>query len=259
MGRCTREIHSSGSKMSSYSRFAEVYDALMTDIPYDDYSRWIAKYAPSTQYKKLLDIGCGTGTLAAKFASLGYEVSGLDLSEEMLMMASERLLGQGLNVPLYCMSMDQLEGFENLDVITIPIDSLNYLCEREAVQETFSRIYQSLKMGGQLFFDVHSLFKMDEIFMDSPFTYDDGEITYLWVTEPGEELHSVHHDIVFYVQQPNLFYERFEEYHYQRTFPIETYIDMLQQSGFNNITITADFTETAPTEESERIFFRAVK
>ncbi|MGM9968391.1 MULTISPECIES: class I SAM-dependent methyltransferase [unclassified Rummeliibacillus] len=245
--------------MSSYGRFAEVYDALMTDVPYDDYVRWVEKYAPSAQHKKLLDIGCGTGTLTAKFASNGYEVSGLDLSEEMLMIASQRLIAQSYNVPLYCMSMDELEGFEELDIVTIAIDSLNYVQEREAVQETFSRIYQSLKQGGQLFFDVHSLFKMDEIFMDSPFTYDDGEITYLWVTEPGEAPHSVHHDMVFYVQQQNGLYERFEEYHYQRTFPIEIYIEMLRHAGFHEIFVTADFTDTSPTEESERIFFRAIK
>ncbi|MFJ8262232.1 class I SAM-dependent DNA methyltransferase [Rummeliibacillus sp. NPDC094406] len=245
--------------MSSYGRFAEVYDTLMTDIPYDDYIHWIAKYAPATEYKKLLDIGCGTGTMAAKFAALGYEVCGVDLSEEMLTIAAERFMLQGIDVPLFCMSMDELEGFENLDVITIPIDSINYVQEQEEVQQTLSHVYQSLRVGGQLFFDVHSLFKMNEIFMNSPFTYDDGEITYLWVTEAGDAPHSVHHDMVFYVQQDNRLFERFEEYHYQRTYEIQTYVNMLQQAGFTDITITADFSSKTPTEKSERIFFRAIK
>lgn len=245
--------------MSSYGRFAEVYDTLMTDIPYNDYIQWVSKYAPATKYKKLLDIGCGTGKMAIQFSKLGYGVSGLDLSEEMLSIASNRFMLEDINVPLYCMSMDELEGFENLDVVTIPIDSLNYVPSQNGVQETLSRVYQSLRIGGQLFFDVHSVYKMDEIFMDSPFTYDDGEITYLWVTEAGEETHSVYHDIVFYVQQQNNLYERFEEFHYQRTFEIEEYVSMLKQAGFQQITITADFSENVPTEQSERIFFRAVK
>lgn len=245
--------------MSSYGRFAEVYDTLMTDVPYNDYIQWVSKYAPATEYKKLLDIGCGTGQMAIQFSKLGYRVSGLDLSEEMLSIASERFMLEDINVPLYCMSMDELEGFENFDVVTIPIDSLNYVPSQDGVQETLSRVYQSLRIGGQLFFDVHSIYKMDEIFMDSPFTYDDGEITYLWVTEAGEETHSVHHDLVFYVQQQNNLFERFEEYHYQRTFEIEEYVSMLKQAGFQHITITADFSENVPTEKSERIFFRAVK
>lgn len=48
--------------MNSYDRFAEVYDELMTDIPYAEYVEWIQTYAPAQNYKNLLDIGCGTGT-----------------------------------------------------------------------------------------------------------------------------------------------------------------------------------------------------
>ncbi|UQW98597.1 methyltransferase domain-containing protein [Rummeliibacillus sp. G93] len=245
--------------MSSYSQFAQVYDGLMTDVPYDEYVNWVTSHASPASYPNLLDIGCGTGTMAAKFAALGYKVSGIDLSEDMLMVASQNFAEAGLDIPLYCMSMDELEGFNDLDVITIPIDSINYVLEEDAVRETLKRIYESLKSGGQLFFDVHSIYKMDELFMDSPFTYDDGEVSYLWMTEKGEEPHSVHHDLVFYSQLDNGYYERFEEFHTQRTFDIEMYKNMLKEAGFQDIFITADFAEKEPVEFSERIFFRAVK
>jgi ubiquinone/menaquinone biosynthesis C-methylase UbiE len=244
---------------NSYGRFAEVYDALMTDIPYDAYVAWVMEHAPAASNKKLLDIGCGTGVMAVSFAKAGYDVSGLDLSEEMLMVASERCYEEDVNVFFVCQSMDELNGFDNLDVVTIPIDSLNYVPEQSAVQETLNRIYASLKQGGHLFFDIHSLFKMDEIFMDSPFTYDDGDITYLWDTEAGEAPHSVHHDMVFYVVTEDGLYERFEEQHYQRTYSIEEMLSMLQQAGFTDIEVTADFTDEAPTLDSERIFFHCVK
>ena len=91
------------------------------------------------------------------------------------------------------MSMDELEGFQILDVVIIPIDSINYLKDEQQVIETFKRVYAALREGGQLFFDVHSIYKMDEIFLQSPFTYDDGEIFYIWHTEKGEEEHSVYH------------------------------------------------------------------
>ncbi len=98
------------------------------------------------------------------------------------------------------MSMDELEGFQNYDVVTIPIDSINYLEDEQSVLETFKRVYDSLRKGGQLFFDVHSLYKMNEIFMQSPFTYDDGNILYVWHTEEGEEEHSVYHQMTFFVK-----------------------------------------------------------
>lgn len=246
--------------MNSYERFAEVYDVLMEDIPYEKYVEWVTNHAPCSEYPTLLDVGCGTGTLSILFARAGYQVSGIDLSESMLAMAEERAQEAGLSIPFYQMSMDELEGFSEVDVAVIPIDSINYLQKEQQVKETFKRIYESLRIGGQLFFDVHSLYKMDHIFLQSPFTYDDGEIVYIWYTEKGDAEHSVYHDITFFVldDDANL-YERFDEEHYQRTFPIETYKGWLEEAGFSQVYITADWEEQTPSATSERIFIRAVK
>ncbi|MEO4052212.1 class I SAM-dependent methyltransferase [Solibacillus sp. CAU 1738] len=245
--------------MNSYERFAEVYDELMTDIPYDEYVEWIQMYAPQADYSKLLDIGCGTGTLAFMLDEAGYKVAGIDLSEEMLAVANVRLAAAGKSIPLFAMSMDELEGFSEFDIAIIPIDSINYLREEQAVVETLQRIYSSLRNGGQLFFDVHSLNKMDHIFLNSPFTYDDGNITYVWHTEPGEEQHSVYHQMAFFVRMDNDLFERFDEEHFQRTFAPEQYEAWLRTIGFSEVHITADWLNDAPDEESERIFIRAVK
>ncbi|MGN7476717.1 methyltransferase domain-containing protein [Solibacillus silvestris] len=245
--------------MSSYERFAEVYDELMTDIPYAEYVEWIQSFAPAQSYKNMLDIGCGTGTLALLLQEAGYNVSGIDLSEDMLSVASARMNAAGIAMPLFAMSMDELEGFSNLDVAIIPIDSINYVKEEQNVIETLKRIFESLREGGQLFFDVHSLFKMDEIFLDGPFTYDDGEISYVWHTEPGEAPHSVYHQMTFFVQTEDGLYERFDEEHFQRTFAYEQYVKWLKEIGFSQIEVSADWTNDQPADENERIFIRAVK
>lgn len=245
--------------MNSYERFAEVYDELMTDIPYEQYVQWITRHAPAAQFKQLLDIGCGTGTLASMLHVEGYQVSGIDLSEDMLAVASARMAANGITMPLFAMSMDEIEGFDSLDVAIIPIDSINYVKDEANVIETLKRIYVSLRKGGQLFFDVHSLFKMNEIFLDGPFTYDDGELTYVWHTEPGEFEHSVYHQMTFFVQTAGDLFERFDEEHFQRTFAIGQYEQWLKEIGFTSVEISADWTDEAPHDESERIFIRAVK
>lgn len=245
--------------MSSYKEFAHVYDALMTDIPYDNYVHKVVSCVENVKGKSLLDIGCGTGVLSAKFAEQGFLVQAVDLSEEMLAMASERFQTEGYHIPLLHMSMTELEGFQDLDVAILSIDSLNYLEDEDQVLQTLHNIYQLLTEDGQLFFDVHSIFKMDDLFLDGPFTYEDENVAYIWHTEEGEHPHSIYHDLTFFMKNSNGSYDRFEESHFQRSFDVSTYLSFLQKAGFTRIEVTADWTNESPKKDSERIFFHAIK
>lgn len=245
--------------MSSYTDFARLYDALMTDIPYDQYVAKVLAIIENPHGKSLLDIGCGTGVLAEKFAQKGFLVQALDLSEDMLAVAEQRFQKNKLNIPLYCMSMTEMNGIENLDVAIIAIDSLNYLGSEIEVKETFAAVFSSLKNGGHFFFDVHSLFKMNELFLNGPFTFEDENLAYIWHTEKGELPHSVYHDLTFFTKNEDGLYERFEESHFQRTFDVQKYTSLLEDQGFSSIQVLADWTSNSPSPESERLFFHAIK
>ncbi|MET1014108.1 MAG: class I SAM-dependent methyltransferase [Paenisporosarcina sp.] len=245
--------------MSSYSDFARVYDELMTDIPYDLYVEKVLQACKQPVGKSLLDIGCGTGVLASKFADAGFHVQAVDLSEEMLTMAHQRFTKKQQQIPLFCMSMSELNGFEEIDVAMIAIDSLNYLSEEQQVIDTFSAVYTSLKKGGHFFFDVHSIYKMDEIFLDGPFTFENENLAYIWHTEKGEAPHSVYHDLTFFVKTEGEMYERFEEHHFQRTYAEKQYVSWLKEQGFSSVSVESDWTSQQPTLSSERLFFHAIK
>lgn len=238
-----------------YGKFATVYDELMADIPYEGYVEWVGSHVQSG---KLLDLACGTGTLSQLFSEVGFDVTASDLSEDMLTVANQRFQESGQAIPVLQLSMDNLEGLEGFDAVTIAIDSLNYLETELQVQATFQEVYNALNAGGHFFFDVHSVFKVDAIYMDSPFVMDGEDVAYIWHTESGDHLHSVVHDITFFMRQGEHF-ERFEETHEQRTYPVETYVQWLKEAGFTVESITADFSDEEPSEESERIFFHAVK
>lgn len=238
-----------------YGKFASIYDQLMEDIPYDKYAEWVCSHIKEG---RVLDLACGTGVLSQLLAELGFEVTAADLSDEMLVMANSRFEEAGQRIPVLQLSMDDLEGLSGFDAVTIAIDSLNYLEEEEQVQETFRQAYAALNPGGWLLFDVHSIYKTDVVYMDSPFVYDGEDIAYIWHTEQGEYAHSVFHDLTFFMRSGNLF-ERFEESHEQRTFAPDQYKEWLKQAGFELEAVTADFTDAAPVDESERIFFSARK
>ena len=246
----------------SYERFAFLYDELMADAPYD---QWVAFTKKKLAHydvtgKRMLDLACGTGELSFRFANEAFAVTGVDRSAEMLSVARRKAEDRGLAIPLYQQDMAELEGLEPFDFIVIFCDSLNYLADENQVQKTFAGVFNSLKKGGLLLFDVHSIDKINNGFINQTFTLNEDHLAYIWNSFPGEFPYSVEHELSFFVlDEESGKYDRVDELHIQRTFPIDAYSQWLKEAGFEKIEVSADFVETAPQPESERIFFSAVK
>jgi ubiquinone/menaquinone biosynthesis C-methylase UbiE len=246
----------------SYENFAYFYDQLMRDVPYE---KWVdlinlKKEKWNVKGKKLLDLACGTGELSVRFAEAGYEVTGIDLSSDMLSIAQTKAEEKGCHIHFYQQNMAELELTGQYDVIGIFCDSLNYLPTEEGVKQTFQRVHHYLQKGGLFIFDVHSVYKMTDVFIDHTYTYDDDEICYIWNCFPGEEIHSVEHELTFFVQDASGKYDRYDENHFQRTFSVETYTKWLTEAGFECLEVLGDFADSSINEgQWERIFFIAGK
>ncbi|NLP51320.1 class I SAM-dependent methyltransferase [Bacillus sp. RO1] len=249
----------------AYGQFAHIYDQLMQDVPYDKWVSFVQtvkqRYMTDDSERfSVVDVGCGTGELAIRFAQEGWEVSGVDLSESMLAIAHEKALDSGLSIPLFEQNMAELEGFEEVDCVTIFCDSLNYLESEEDVKKTFQSTYKQLKKGGLLLFDVHSLYKMTQVFMNNTFTSVEEDVSYIWNSFPGEHPNSVEHELSFFVKEEESDrYLRFDEWHFQRTFNVETYKKWLEEVGFTIRSITGDYSTEYMAEHAERVFFVAQK
>jgi SAM-dependent methyltransferase len=246
----------------SYEGFAYVYDFLMKDVPYDKWMQFLGekKEAYGVKENHVLDLGCGTGELSVRLAKEGYEVTGVDLSEDMLMVAREKAVEESVPLSLFQQDMSELEGLGTFDIITIFCDSLNYLPSPLEVRKTFGKVHTHLKDGGLFLFDIHSLYKINEIFMNQTYADNEDEVSYIWTSYPGDDSHSVDHELTFFVFDNHKgLYERLDEWHTQRTYPISDYTYWLEEKGFTVKEVTADFTDEAPMATSERIFFTCVK
>ncbi|GAE33339.1 class I SAM-dependent DNA methyltransferase [Halalkalibacter akibai] len=244
----------------NYQAFANLYDSLMADAPYEKWVDFIAQQVKQDlSGLSILDVGCGTGDLLLRLNKKGARVTGVDISEDMLAIAKEKCEHAGFSPPLFQQSMTELETIGEFDVITIFCDSLNYLETEKDVGDTFKSIYNLLKQGGLLLFDVHSVSKITG-FINQTFAEDVGNMAYIWTSFPGEYPNSVEHEVTFFIEnEQNGLFERNFELHKQRTFPVEVYLNWLDEAGFEITGTFGDFTLLEPTNESERIFFSVKK
>lgn len=245
----------------TYEKFAYLYDELMKDVPYD---QWVAivdeaRETYGIKGNRILDLACGTGELSVRLAERGYSVTGVDLSADMLAVAQRKAETKGYKIDFYQQNMTELELMDEYDVIGIFCDSINYLELEEEVRQTFGHVYDYLKKDGLFLFDVHSIYKMQHIFLDQTFTYDQDDICYIWNCFEGEHPYSIEHELTFFVEDEAGKYDRIDENHTQRTYSIDDYEKWLDRAGFEVLEVTGDFKNSSPGDQSERIFFLARK
>lgn len=245
-----------------YEQFALLYDELMNDVPYEKWVEFTKQSLTQAGMKaaKILDVACGTGNVTLPLVKEGYDVVGVDLSEEMLTVAQQKLGEARHMIPFYQQDMRELDVPGEFDCVTIFCDSLNYVLQEEGIQETFRRVYHHLHKDGLFLFDVHSLYKIHHIFQNETYTVNGDEIALIWNCFPGEESDSVEHDLTFFVRdEEDDVYHRFDELHMQRAYTVEDVTKWLEESGFTVLRVTGDFERTEVTEQTERIFFMAKK
>lgn len=262
MGRCANGKPSKGNRPVSYEQFSYIYDRLMTDAPYDKWVKYVLneKSRFHVSGNRLLDVACGTGELSIRLVREGFQVTGVDLSDSMLVVTASKVADKGIHLPLFQQDMSQLEGLPTYDFITIFCDSLNYLDSEDQVKETFRRVYSHLEDGGLLLFDVHSPFQMLHGFANRTFTLNEEDIAYIWQSYPGTARYSVEHELTFFVLDDRTGqFKRIDEWHYQRTYPVKQYTIWLKEAGFDVLRVTADFSEDPPIKTSKRIFFTCRK
>ncbi|MFB9770630.1 class I SAM-dependent DNA methyltransferase [Lactiplantibacillus modestisalitolerans] len=242
-----------------YQTFAELYDELFDPAMYQQWLDFVRRRVPD-QTGQLLELACGTGRLGVLLAQAGYQVTGLDLSDNMLALAQQHAQEAGVPLPLLQGDMLDLSEIGTFNTVTCFADSFCYLPDLGAVEAAFTQVGQHLTADGRFLFDVITPHQTDDVYPGYMYNYQDDERAFMWTSYAGEVPHSAEHELTFFIyNEQKQAFDQVGELHHERTYTLADYQAALSRAGFKHVAVTADFGTAEPNETTTRWFFDCQK
>ena len=245
--------------MDAYHNLAASYDRLTNDVDYvatvDFYEQILAR--EGLRPRTCVDLACGTGSVTEILARKGYEVTGVDMSEEMLTVAASKVMDLE-RLPMFsCQRLEQLRLPRAVDMAVCALDSLDYILDPADCAEAIRRAYKVLNPGGIFIFDVNTpekLRAMDgQVFLD-----EDDDVYCVWRGEFDEETNICSYGMDLFQRQGAVWHRSFEE-HQEYAYSQAQLTGFLKAAGFTHIEVYADRLFEAPRAGEQRIYFKARK
>ena len=247
--------------MDVYTGFAGVYDTFMDNIPYEEWSQYVDGLLKehNVQDGLVVDMGCGTGKITELLALKGYDMIGIDNSEEMLSIAREKLMEYEEEDPrkgiLYLLQdMREMELYGTVRAAVSICDSMNYILEDEELLTVFRLVNNYLDEKGIFIFDLNTEYKYREILGDRNICENRDDASFIWENYYYPEQAINEYDLTIYVQEEDDHFLRMEETHYQRAYSLERVKELLLQAGMEFVVAYDAFTKEPPKADSERIY-----
>ena len=201
--------------MEAYTEFAKVYDLFMDNIDYPRWCRYLTELLKKYGVPEglVLELGCGTGTMTELLASQGYDMIGVDNSEEMLAKAIEKRVESGQNILYLLQDMREFELYGTVRAVVSVCDSMNYILTEEDLLQVFSLVNNYLDPGGIFVFDLNTVYKYKEILGDQVIAEDREEGSFIWENQYDEETRENLYQLVLFLPREDGLYERYEEIH----------------------------------------------
>ena len=245
--------------MGAYEALAASYDRLTNDV---DYEATVEFYMQILQREGLkprtvVDLACGTGSVTEILARKGYQVLGVDMSEEMLTVAAMKTQDIVPMPRFSCQLLQELRLPRGVDMAVCALDSLDYILNPDDCKEAIRRAYRALNPGGIFIFDVNTpekLRAMDgQVFLD-----EDDDVYCVWRGEFDEETNICSYGMDLFQREGKVWHRSFEE-HCEYAYSQEQLTQYLKDAGFTHIEVYADRLFEAPREGEQRIYFKARK
>lgn len=245
--------------MEAYTGFAGVYDQFMNNVPYLDWAEFIAKLFSGQGITEglLLELGCGTGTLTELMAEKGFDMIGIDSSEDMLAEAMEKRAESGQDILYLQQDMRSFELYGTVAGVFCVCDSLNYILEYGELVQVFRLVNNYLDPKGCFVFDFNTANEYASPLRQVPIVETDEEDTLIWENSFDEESGINEHRVTFFLKCEDDRYEKVEEEHFQRAYSLKDIKAALWEAGMEFVAAYDAETRQEPEDGSCRIYIVA--
>ena len=273
--------------MDAYTSFAQVYDLFMDNVPYEAWSEYVIALLKAEKIEDglVLDLGCGTGKMTRLLAAAGYDMIGIDNSEEMLEIAREYQYGPGneadyteemvedtaevedseamdigesnSNILYLLQDMREFELYGTVRAVVSICDSMNYILEEEDLLQVFKLVNNYLDPKGIFIFDMNTRYKYATLLGETTITENREEGSFIWENYFDEEEDINQYDLTLFIREEDDLYRKYEETHLQRVYDLDRVIALLKEAGMEFVAAYDAFTKEPVKEDSERIYIIA--
>ena len=245
--------------MDAYHALAASYDRLTNDVDYEATVEFYMEILrrEGVKPRTCVDLACGTGSVTKILAEKGYDVIGVDLSEEMLTEAFQKAQDMENPPRFVCQPLQELYLPRGVDLAVCALDSLDYVTNPDDCAEAIRRTYKALNPGGIFIFDVNTpekLRAMDgQVFLD-----EDDDVYCVWRGEFDEQTNVCTYWMDLFQREGEVWNRSYEE-HCEYAYSEAQLRGFLKAAGFTHIEVYADRKFEAPGAGEQRIYFKARK
>jgi SAM-dependent methyltransferase len=241
-------------RKTAYAYLAKWFEYLNDDCGYEKWSQYLIAKIQPFGVKIGLDVGCGGGWFTRAFARQGYQMTGLDVSAEMLNFAQAAALKEGTRGEYLLGDISAFTSPKKFDFVTAINDCVNYL-PKTKLKKAFLNVKKALKKGGIFLFDISSVRKFQQKIANTVSVDEREDVTYISFNKAEED--GVTMEVTLFTKRADGAFDRKEETHRQYAYSETEILSALSECGFTVLQVEGYLGEDK--DESDRISFLAQK
>ncbi len=222
-----------------YGAFSKFYDSFTDDVDYIKIARRYEEIFEKLKYKpsEILDLGCGTGSLTLEMARRGYDMTGVDISGEMLEVAINKAKETNDKDTLFInQDITCLDLYGTVDAVVSSLDVVNHLLTKNELVSCFKGVSLFLVPKGIFIFDINTPYKFENEYCDKTYVFENENATCIWQNNFDSKSKICDFYLTFFEKKDNL-YEKFTDACSERMYTLEEIEQALKRANMKILKI----------------------